>query len=453
MYSSFVNYLDSIDKLDKNFYEEIKNVFGEDTDMFFEEYILSIDENDVSIYDKVEYYIRIKSTKFDVSDVSKTLDPNLALYLNQIGKYPKLDQNEEMKIITKIKKLEEELRFCRIDDMYLDCVMNKYEFNRKIGHNLESRKIQLKYLNQIDNIDNNDLFIFQKYVDYMNSKEYFFNCNLKLVVFLAKLRSYNESNLLDSIQNGNIGLMHAINNYDLSKETKFSTYASFWINNKMIRKFKHSNSTLKVPYYILELVKSYKNYKDLFYSSNGVYPSYDECFDFFYKKMKDRNVYQNETEMKRNKIINELMNQIDNIINSESVISLNSSLSFGDDDEIELIDLVTDDSVNIESSLNKSLIYEGLQNVFKKLSNRKICILLLRNGIRISKYLSFKDTKEVFSNLTNDEVFRIWNGKYYLTQKEISSLLSITRERVRQLESKGMEMIKQYGKKFVDYIK
>lgn len=81
MYSSFEKYLDSIDKLDKKAYENIKSKFGEDTDLYFEEYVLSIDENDSSSYDKVDYYIKLKSVKFDASNISNKLDPNVSTYL------------------------------------------------------------------------------------------------------------------------------------------------------------------------------------------------------------------------------------------------------------------------------------------------------------------------------------------------------------------------------------
>ena len=174
MYSSFVKYLDSINKLDKKTYENIKKQFGEDTDLYFEEYILSIDENDSS-YDKVDYYIKLKSTKFDVSNISNNLDPNFLIYLNEISKYPVLEQHQEIDLINKIKNFEYELRNYSVDDKMLDSIMIKYDYKKEIGHNLESRKSQLKYLYKNEKlIDRDDLNIFKKYVDYIkNIIEYF----------------------------------------------------------------------------------------------------------------------------------------------------------------------------------------------------------------------------------------------------------------------------------------
>ena len=131
MYSSFEKYLDSIDKLDKKAYENIKSKFGEDTDLYFEEYVLSIDENDSSSYDKVDYYIKLKSVKFDASNISNKLDPNVSTYLNQISKYPVLEQCQERELMIKIRKIEDELKKDSVDEKSLDAIMSKYGYNKQ----------------------------------------------------------------------------------------------------------------------------------------------------------------------------------------------------------------------------------------------------------------------------------------------------------------------------------
>ncbi len=456
MYSSFVKCLNSIVKLDEKSYENIKNQFGKNTDLYFEEYILSIDETDYDSYDKVDYYIRVKSDNDNDKDmdISNDMDPNFVIYYNQIRKYPILDQREEKEIIRKIRDLELEFRKNNINDSYLDAIMLKYGFTKDLKHDLESRKIQLRYLcKNINNIDNNDMHIFQMYVDYIDAKEYFYNCNLRLVVFFAKLIAYNTNVLLDSIQNGNIGLMKAIDNYDLDKGTKFSSYASCWIKNYIARNNKYNNSGLKTPYHIIETMDAYKRFINEYYVLNGVMPSYGKRFDFFYDEMKKKGIYQKETEDQKKKIICQYMEEIEMAIYTENVTSLNVSTSSVDDDRVELIDLVEDESVDIEESLNKSVIDENLRLVFNELSNRKICVLLLRNGIKISKYLSLAETKEVFSKLSYEEIFRLWNGKYYFTLNEIALLFSVTSERVRQLESNGIKKIRKYQKRFISYLK
>ena len=162
MYSSFEKYLDSIDKLDKKAYENIKSKFGEDTDLYFEEYVLSIDENDSSSYDKVDYYIKLKSVKFDASNISNKLDPNVSTYLNQISKYPVLEQCQERELMIKIRKIEDELKKDSVDEKSLDAIMSKYGYNKQIGHNLESRKLQLKYLCKNETIIDRDDLIYLK---------------------------------------------------------------------------------------------------------------------------------------------------------------------------------------------------------------------------------------------------------------------------------------------------
>ena len=454
MYSSFEKYLDSIDKLDKKAYENIKSKFGEDTDLYFEEYVLSIDENDSSSYDKVDYYIKLKSVKFDASNISNKLDPNVSTYLNQISKYPVLEQCQERELMIKIRKIEDELKKDSVDEKSLDAIMSKYGYNKQIGHNLESRKLQLKYLCKNETIiDRDDLNIFKKYVEYMKTKEYFYNCNLRLVVFFAKIRVCNESILLDSIQNGNIGLIKAIDNYDISKGTKFSTYAYYWINNYMVREYSYNKCVLKVPYNMLETINSYKVFKDAFYSNNGMYPAYDDIYEFFYKKMKTKEYFYKKNEIEKKNFIDQLIKQVEMTIYREHVTSLNATIDYDDGDETELMDYLTDNSIDIEDSLNKSIIEEKLKNVFNKLSNKIVCVLLLRNGIKISKYLTFEETKKVFSNLSDDKIFSLWNKSHHLTQKEIGDLLSLTHQRVSDIEVSGKRKMKKYGKKFVGYIK
>ena len=287
----------------------------------------------------------------------------------------------------------------------------------------------------------------------MKTKEYFYNCNLRLVVFFAKIRVCNESILLDSIQNGNIGLIKAIDNYDISKGTKFSTYAYYWINNYMVREYSYNKCVLKVPYNMLETINSYKVFKDAFYSNNGIYPAYDDIYEFFYKKMKTKEYFYKKNEIEKKNFIDQLIKQVEMTIYREHVTSLNATIDYDDGDETELMDYLTDNSIDIEDSLNKSIIEEKLKNVFNKLSNKIVCVLLLRNGIKISKYLTFEETKKVFSNLSDDKIFSLWNKSHHLTQKEIGDLLSLTHQRVSDIEVSGKRKMKKYGKKFVGYIK
>lgn len=454
MYNDFVKFLDSIKYLDKKAYEAIKNIFGEETDSYFEEYILSIDENDYESYNKVDYYIKLQSSKFDASNIPKNVDLNIMIYLKQINDYPVLDEQQEIEQMSKIRTMEDELKIDNIDDKKLDSIMVKYDYNKQIGHNLESRKIQLKYLCKIKNsVAETDFNIFKKYVNYIDTKEYFYNCNLRLVYYFAKRRAYNTSNLSDSIQNGNIGLMKVIDKFDISKGTKFSTYAAFWINNHMIREYRYNNSGLKVSYNMLEVANLFKRFRDAFYNYNGFYPAYDDSFSFFYKKMENNDSFINKSEIEKKEVIDELIKQVEMIIYREYVTSLNSPVDYEDSDESELIDYIADNSVDIEESINNSLIETELKKVLEKLPNRKICVLLLRNGIKISKYLSFEETKEVFSNLSDDEIYNIWNRSHYLTQKEVAELLSVTHQRIGEMESSSKKKIRKYQKRFIDYLK
>ena len=218
----------------------------------------------------------------------------------------------------------------------------------------------------------------------------------------------------------------------------------------MLCKYKYKTN---IKVIIVININSYKVFKDAFYSNNGIYPAYDDIYEFFYKKMKTKEYFYKKNEIEKKNFIDQLIKQVEMTIYREHVTSLNATIDYDDGDETELMDYLTDNSIDIEDSLNKSIIEEKLKNVFNKLSNKIVCVLLLRNGIKISKYLTFEETKKVFSNLSDDKIFSLWNKSHHLTQKEIGDLLSLTHQRVSDIEVSGKRKMKKYGKKFVGYIK
>ena len=219
--------------------------------------------------------------------------------------------------------------------------------------------------------------------------------NLRLVVSLAKHYTGRGVPIMDLIQEGNMGLMHAAEKYDHTKENRFSTYAAWWIKEAMQRAIDQQSREIRVPVHVAENMKRVQKAARELQQSLGRDATPAEIA----QKLGDK------TEEEVKDIISYL----------QSPVSLESPV--GEDGEDSLGDLVEDRTETTpEEAMNILARQEEVRELLGSLTEREQQVIRLRYGL---------------------------GEERPQTLEEIGSMLGVTRERVRQIEARAMEKLRK----------
>ena len=345
---------------------------------------LVADLNEIADEDEVKPVIAPDSDNLVISDVDDTDEPVQQVitagatadpvkdYLKQIGKVPLLNAEEEVDLAKRIEAglFAEELLATR--GPFKDRRQGDYEWIAEDGQ---------------------------------RAKNHLLEANLRLVVSLAKRYTGRGMLFLDLIQEGNLGLIRAVEKFDYTKGYKFSTYATWWIRQAITRAMADQARTIRIPVHMVEVINKLARVQRQMLQDLGREPTPEEL--------------ARELDMTPEKVV-EVQKY------GREPISLHTPL--GEEGDSEFGDLIEDSEAIVPAdAVSFTLLQEQLDSVLDTLSDRESGVVKMRFGLTDGQ------------PKTLDEI-----GKVY----------GVTRERIRQIESKTMSKLRHPSRSQVlrDYL-
>lgn len=348
--------------------EQIENIYTALTELGIE----IIDGPTTEVEDIVGEIESEKDTqrKLDLTVKAPISDP-VRMYLKEIGKVPLLTAQKEVKLAKRIEKGEAATR-----------KLQKKGLSR--GERRELRKLEQ---------------------DGLAAKRKLVEANLRLVVSIAKRYVGRGMLFLDLIQEGNLGLIRAVEKFDYRKGYKFSTYATWWIRQAITRAIADQARTIRIPVHMVETINKLIRVQRQLIQELGREPTPEEIAE--------------EMEMSTDKV-----REILKI--SQEPVSLETPI--GEEEDSQLGDFIEDQEATVPpNAASFSLLQEQLREVLDSLNDREKKVIELRFGLI--------------------------NG-HPRTLEEVGRVFGVTRERIRQIESKTLSKLRHPSRshKLKDYL-
>ncbi|MBO4414880.1 MAG: RNA polymerase sigma factor RpoD [Lachnospiraceae bacterium] len=317
-----------------------------------------------------------------------SLEDPVRMYLKEIGKVPLLSGDEEIELA---KLMEEGNR-----------VQANIDAIKKEAKEKTSAEEHDALMKKAEKMKTKNAAVIQKG---NSAKDRLIEANLRLVVSIAKRYVGRGMQFLDLIQEGNMGLLKAVEKFDYSKGYKFSTYATWWIRQAITRAIADQARTIRIPVHMVETINKLMRVQRQLLQELGREPTTEEV----------------AAEMK---IPVERVAEIQKI--SQEPVSLETPI--GEEEDSHLGDFIMDEKVPVPAeAASQSILREELLKVLETLTDREQKVLRLRFGLDDSRQR---------------------------TLEEVGKEFNVTRERIRQIEAKALRKLRHptRSKKLKDFL-
>ncbi len=321
---------------------------------------------------------KTRTTRKRSADASVTMltgDP-VRMYLKEIGKVPLLTAAEEIDLAMKIEA----------------GVAATEELDRAEDEGIELERREKRRLGRIEQVG-------------IDAKQQLIEANLRLVVSIAKRYVGRGMLFLDLIQEGNLGLIRAVEKFDYTKGFKFSTYATWWIRQAITRAIADQARTIRIPVHMVETINKLVRIQRQLLQELGREPSPEEIG-------------------KEMGLPAERVREIQKI--SQEPVSLETPI--GEEEDSQLGDFIEDDAAVVPpDAASFSMLQEQLSKVLDGLAERERKVISLRFGLE---------------------------DGHPRTLEEVGREFGVTRERIRQIESKTLAKLRHPSRssKLKDYL-